>query len=86
MNRRMAITLSLSFVVVPPAFPQSPCSDCFKAAEDEMKACLDSAISVEDKTACEDTRDDRLRACNDRECRLEREKPEPKTDLPPQTP
>lgn len=41
-----------------------------------MKACLDGAISVDDKTACEDRRDEQLRACNDGECRIEREKKE----------
>jgi len=48
-----------------------------------MKVCLDSAISVDDKTACEDKRDEQLKACSDGECKIEREKREQKNDFPP---
>jgi hypothetical protein len=86
MNVRAPIILLCLTFVDPLVFAQSPCPDCFKAAEEAMKSCLANAISVDDQTACKDGRDGELKACNDGECRIEREKREQSTDAPPQGP
>jgi hypothetical protein len=52
---------------------QSPCLECFKAAEQELKKCLDNAISQEDKNSCAEERDERAEACDQGECKIERE-------------
>ena len=82
MKVRFAFAVFPLLLIGPSVLAQSPCFDCFKAAEDAMKACLASAISVDDKTACEDRRDEQLRVCSDGECRVEREKREQKADAP----
>ena len=51
---------------------QSLCLKCLKAAQDEVKACLDEAISHEDKTACAERKEARTRACEEGECKIER--------------
>jgi len=83
MYLRAAAAFLLLVCAGPMILAQSTCSDCFRAAEDEMKACLKSAISIDDKTACEDRRDEELKACSNGECRLERELRQRKTDAPP---
>ena len=84
MNSCAAIILFLLSFIGALVYAQSPCADCFTAAEDALKACLDSAISVDDQTVCGDRRSEQLRVCGKGdECRTERAKPEQKTDAPP---
>jgi hypothetical protein len=84
MNSCAAIILFLLLFIGSLVHAQSPCADCFTAVEDALKACLDSAISVDDQTVCGDRRSEQLRVCGKGdECRTERAKPEQKTDAPP---
>jgi hypothetical protein len=51
---------------------QSLCKQCLKAARDELKKCLDGAISEEDKISCAETQETQTKACTDGECEIER--------------
>ena len=51
---------------------QSLCVQCLKAAQDELKKCLDEAISHEDKTSCAERQAVRTKTCEDGECKIER--------------
>jgi hypothetical protein len=51
---------------------QSLCLKCLKAAQDEVKACLDEAISHEDKASCAERKEARTKACEEGECKIER--------------
>ena len=51
---------------------QSLCTQCLKAAQDELKQCLDEAISQEDKVSCAEKQETQTKACTDGECKIER--------------
>jgi hypothetical protein len=51
---------------------QSLCTQCIKAAQEEMKKCLDSAISTEDKKSCMEKQETRTKTCSNGECKIER--------------
>ena len=52
------MNIKLSFVLFPllflgtPVYAQNLCADCFAAAQEELKKCLENAISQEDKKSC----------------------------------
>ncbi|MBX3342064.1 MAG: hypothetical protein KF711_10775 [Nitrospira sp.] len=73
MNRRLLSALSLLLMLTAPVYAQSPCSDCFYAAEEEVRKCLDNAISAGDRNSCLDNRRVRLKACSDNQCQTVRE-------------
>jgi len=73
MNRRLLCALSVPLLLAGPAQAQSPCSDCFYAAEQEVRKCLDNAISAGDRNSCLDTRRTRLKSCSDNQCQAIRE-------------
>ena len=74
MNAKFALWLFAAFILVSsPVSAQSSCAECIKAAQDELKDCLDHAISVDDKNACEENREKGMRACEDKDCMAERE-------------
>lgn len=73
MNRRLLSALSLMLMLTAPVYAQSPCSDCFYAAEEEVRKCLDNAISAGDRNSCLDNRRVRLKACSDNQCQTVRE-------------
>ena len=81
---------TLALLLVPflfagrPVYAQSLCSECLKAADKELKTCIENAISVEDMNSCEDKREEQLKTCEDRECKVERENRETTIDVPPQ--
>lgn len=52
--------------------PQSLCEQCLTSAKQELKKCLDAAISQEDKTSCAEKKETRAKACDDGECKIER--------------
>jgi hypothetical protein len=54
-------------------YAQSDCSECLKAAEEELKHCLDNAISAGDKMSCDDKRQAGMKTCVNNECRIERD-------------
>jgi hypothetical protein len=67
-----------------PVYGQTPCLECLNAAEVELKTCIENAISVEDKNSCEDNRKEQQKTCEDSQCKVEREHPETRTDVPSQ--
>ena len=60
----------------------SLCVQCLKAAQNELKMCLDAAISQEDKKSCLQKQETRAKTCDDGECKLERAQLGNKGDLP----
>ena len=73
----MTLRLVLAFCALvlfgTPVYAQSPCSDCFNAAQVEARKCLDNAISAGDRNDCLETRQTRTKACSDNQCREDRE-------------
>lgn len=51
---------------------QKLCVECLATAKEELKKCLDAAISQEDKTFCAEKKETRAKACDDGECKIER--------------
>jgi hypothetical protein len=72
MNVRLMSALFPLLFLGFPVYAQSPCLDCFTAAEEGLKKCLDNAFSVGDKVSCEETRHAQLKVCSNRECKIER--------------
>ena len=72
----MTLRLVLAFCALvlfgTPVYAQSPCSDCFNAAQVEARKCLDNAISAGDRNDCLETRQTRTKACSDNQCREDR--------------
>ena len=52
MNRMLAFALFPLLFLGSPVSAQSLCADCLKASQDQLKQCLESAISAEDKKSC----------------------------------
>ena len=50
---------------------QSLCLQCLKAAQDELKKCLDAAISQEDKKSCLEKQAARTKTCTNGACKIE---------------
>jgi len=65
-------------------YPQSRCLDCLKAAQDQLKQCLDSAISQEDKKSCAERQEAQAKVCEKGECEIERAKNTNRNDVLPQ--
>lgn len=61
---------------------QSLCSQCIKAAQEEVKKCLDSAISQEDKKSCLEKQETRTKTCSNGECKIERTQGGSKAEVP----
>jgi hypothetical protein len=51
---------------------QSLCVQCLTIANEELKKCLDEAISHEGKTSCAKRNEARTKACEEGECKIER--------------
>jgi hypothetical protein len=84
MKVRLAFVLfSILFLGVP-VYAQSPCVDCLKAAQEQLKHCLDNAISQEDKNSCAERQQAKAKACENGECEIERTKSQNKNDVLPQ--
>jgi hypothetical protein len=64
--------------------PQSRCLDCLEAAQNQLKQCLDSAISQEDKKSCAERQEAQAKVCEKGECEIERAKNTNRNDVPPQ--
>jgi hypothetical protein len=66
------------------AQPDTPslCAQCIKAAQDEVKKCLDSAISQEDKKSCLEKQETRTKTCSNGECKIERTQGGSKAEVP----
>ena len=70
---RLVSALLATALLASPLCAQSPCSECFTAADEELRRCLDNAFSVDDKAACADRRDERMKACSNNVCKIERD-------------
>jgi hypothetical protein len=81
MSARLTVG-SLAFVILTssPVSPESLCAECLKSAQEELSGCLENAISVDDKNTCEENRQERMKACEDKECTAEREAKESKRE------
>jgi len=51
---------------------QGPCEQCVKASQNELRRCLNNAISQEDKISCADKQDAQASLCEEHECKAER--------------
>jgi hypothetical protein len=51
---------------------QSLCVQCLATAKEELKKCLDEAISQEDKKSCQERQAAHTTTCENGECKIER--------------
>ena len=61
---------------------QGLCTQCIQAAQEEVKKCLDSAISQEDKKSCLEKQETRTKTCSNGECKIERTQGGSKAEVP----
>jgi hypothetical protein len=61
---------------------QSLCTQCIQAAQEEVKKCLESAISQEDKKSCLEKQETRTKTCSNGECKIERAQGRSKGEVP----
>ena len=74
MNAKFALGVLLILILMSSAVSaQSLCAECIKAAQEELRNCLDNAISVDDRNTCEENRQEEMKACEDKVCAAERE-------------
>jgi hypothetical protein len=52
---------------------QSLCLQCLNAAQEELKKCLEGAISQEDKKSCAEKQEARAKTCENGECKIARD-------------
>lgn len=55
-----------------PVCAESLCVKCLDAAKQELKKCIEEAISQEDKISWEEKKDVRTKSCEDGQCQIER--------------
>ena len=84
MNVLLALVLFFILLASSPVFAQSPCGDCLKASQDQLKQCLNTAISQEDKKSCAERQEAKATVCEKGECEIERAKTTNKPDVLPQ--
>jgi tRNA A58 N-methylase Trm61 len=85
----LAMTAALAWLLVQllfagPVYAESRCSECFKAADEEFRACIENAISVEDKNSCDNKQEEQAKRCENSECKVERENREASGEAPSQ--
>lgn len=86
-NVRLVFALFPLLFLGSPVYAQSPCSECLKAAQEELNKCLDNAISADDKISCDESQQAHSKACVNGECKIERiERVERDNRNEPQTP
>lgn len=83
MHVRLVFALCPLLALATPLHAQSPCSDCFNAAEREVRNCLNNAISADDKNGCLANRQARMKACSDNQCKEDREEAATTTEQRP---
>ena len=84
MKVKLAFVLFAILLLGSPLYAQGLCSQCIKAAQNELKKCLDEAISQEDKKSCMEKQEKRMKTCEDGECKIERTQGGSKGDVPPE--
>jgi hypothetical protein len=83
MNAGLALAfLIFCLLASSPGSAQGLCAECLKAAQEELRTCLDNAISVDDKNTCEENRKEGMKACENKECTAEREAKELQKEKP----
>lgn len=68
-----------------PVRGQSLCERCLTTAQQELKKCLEAAISHEDKQSCLQKQEVRSNACENGECKIEKTPEATKGEAPPET-
>lgn len=84
MNVLLALALFSILLTGSPVLAKSPCGDCLKASQDQLKQCLGNAISQEDKKSCAERQEAKATVCEKGECEIERAKNTNKNDVLPQ--
>ena len=84
LNVRLAFALFLLLFPGGPAYAQSPCVECLKAAQEQLKQCLANAISQEDKNSCGERQQAKAKVCENGECEIERDKSKIGNEVLPQ--
>lgn len=84
MKVKLAFALLPLILLGTPICAQSLCLQCLKAAKEELKKCIDAAISQEDKTSCAQKQERRATTCENGQCIIERVQSRDTSDvLPP---
>jgi hypothetical protein len=63
--------LMLSAPVFAQSIDKTLCMQCLTTAKDELRKCLDAAISQEDKKSCRERQETHTKTCEN-ECKIER--------------
>ena len=84
MNVMLALALFSILLSGSPVFAQNPCEDCLKAAQDQLKQCLNTAISQEDKKSCAERQQAKAKVCENAACVIERANIQNNNDALPQ--
>ena len=84
MNIRLTLALFSILLLGAPGYAQNPCTDCLKAAQDQLKQCLGNAISQEDKNSCAERQQAKAKECENAACVIERANIQNNTDVLPQ--
>ena len=72
MNVILACALFSILLLGAPVYAQNPCTDCLKAAQDQLAQCLGEAISQEDKKSCAERQQAKAKVCENAACVIER--------------
>ncbi len=80
---RACVVVSFLLLGVP-ANAQHLCGDCLKAAQGQLKQCLESAISAEDKKSCLERQEAKANTCETGACKMERDRSTKRDDALPQ--
>jgi|ERR1041385_1006786 hypothetical protein len=83
MNIRLTLALSSILLLGAPGYAQNTCTDCLKAAQDQLTQCLTHAISHEDKKSCAERQQEKAKVCENAACVIERAKIQNLTDVLP---
>ena len=84
MNVILTFALFSILLLGAPGYAQNSCTDCLKAAQDQLKQCLGNAISQEDKNSCAERQQAKAKECENAACVIERANIQNKTDVLPQ--
>ena len=83
MNVLRACVVVLFLLLGAPAHAQQLCGDCLTAAQGQLKQCLESAISAEDKKSCLERQEAKAKTCETGACKMERERSTKRDDALP---
>jgi hypothetical protein len=84
MNVLLAFSLFSILLLGTPGYAQNPCTDCLKAAQDQLTQCLGHAISQEDKKSCAERQQAKAKVCENAACVIERANNQNNNDVLPQ--